>query len=201
MCPLKLLGIGTTTQASHLSLSPILVHLSQQTARREAHRGTLRPIVEFFRISKYRSKSNRKWELFTVEDDHNTPHPYLSGLKGELRKTSGVYIFFDSRGQAIYAGKARQQFLWKEMTSAFNRNRGEVQRIKRTKHPQTRVAYRTSDEKLRQIKERIVPLHELAFYFSAYQVDDEMVDRLEALLVRSFANDLLNVRMEKFRSS
>jgi hypothetical protein len=43
-----------------------------------------------------------------------------------------------------------------------------------------------------------VPLHELAIYFSAYQVDDEMVDKLEALLVRSFANDLLNVRMEKF---
>jgi hypothetical protein len=38
----------------------------------------------------------------------------------------------------------------------------------------------------------------LATYFSAYQIVDGMVNKLEALLVRSFANNLLNKRMETF---
>ena len=44
-----------------------------------------------------------------------------------------------------------------------------------------------------------MPLHDLATYFSAYEVADVMIDDLEALMVRSFANDLLNIRMERFR--
>ena len=37
----------------------------------------------------------------------------------------------------------------------------------------------------------------MASYFSAYKVDDGMIGDVEALLVRSFANDLLNIRMER----
>jgi hypothetical protein len=33
---------------------------------------------------------------------------------------------------------------------------------------------------------------------SAYEVATELIGKSEALIVRSFANDLLNVRMEKF---
>ena len=110
----------------------------------------------------------------------------------------GVYVFFDSRGQVIYAGKARKQNLWKEMTNAFNRKRGDIQYIRRVKHPLRRQNYRTSQEKVRQITEYVVPLYELATYFSAYHVADRMISRVEALLVRSAANDLLNKRMETF---
>jgi len=84
------------------------------------------------------------------------------------------------------------------MTNAFNRKRGELQTIKRVRHPKTKVTYRTSDEKARQIHDYEVPLHELAAYFSAYEVTDGMIPEVESLLVRSFANDLLNKRMEKF---
>jgi hypothetical protein len=176
-----------------------LVDSSRRTARSDAHTSTLRPIVEFFKISTQGSQKSGKPKLFSTADDMGNPHPYFLGLQLELKKGRGIYIFFDSRGRAIYAGKARRQSLWTEMTLAFNRDRGAVQKIRRTKHPQNKVPYRTSDEKLRQIRERAVPLYELASYFSAYHVDDEMIDPLEALLVRSFANDLLNVRMEKFR--
>lgn len=41
----------------------------------------------------------------------------------------------------------------------------------------------------------------LGRYFSAYNVDSGMIDALEALLVRGFANDLLNVKMETFAHS
>jgi hypothetical protein len=33
---------------------------------------------------------------------------------------------------------------------------------------------------------------------SAYEIADELIGKPEALIVRSFANDLLNVRMERF---
>ena len=135
--------------------------------------------------------------MFSSKDRNDKDHPYRSGLKRELEDAKGVYIFFDSRGQAIYVGKAKQN-LWKEMNFAFNRKRESVQKIKRVKHPETRVQYKTSYEKTRQIFESAVPLHEIAYYFSAYAVEIGMIDELESLLIRSFANDLLNVQMGRF---
>jgi hypothetical protein len=43
-----------------------------------------------------------------------------------------------------------------------------------------------------------VQLADLAMYFSAYKVDEGMINNIEALLVRVFANVILNSRMEKF---
>lgn len=81
---------------------------------------------------------------------------------------------------------------------AFNRNRGDVQSIMRVKHPANNVAYTIDREKNRQIRPAVVPLHDMAHYVSAYEVLPGMVGVVEAMLVRSFANDLLNVRMERF---
>ena len=158
----------------------------------------IRPLVEFFPISSRESLHGASYEVFAAKDDDGTSHPYRAGLKEELSGHHGVYLFFDSRGQAIYAGKARRQTLWKEINYAFNRERGGVQAIKRVSHPTRKQPYRTSDEKARQITEKAVPLHELASYVSAYHVADSMIDDLEALLVRGFANNLLNIRMERF---
>lgn len=157
----------------------------------------IRPIVEFFPIDKAKSTQNNRYELFTVSDGGKN-HPYRSGLREELETHHGIYIFFDSRGQAIYAGKARRQKIWREMKLAFNRARGDIQKIKRVRQPVRKQAYRTSNEKARQIRDVVVPLYELAAYFSAYEVADSMINELEAMLVRSFANDLLNKRMERF---
>jgi lambda repressor-like predicted transcriptional regulator len=158
----------------------------------------IRPLVEFFPLARTPSKQGAKFELFSTSSQRGNDHLYLSGLRDELRHHHGIYIFFDSRGQAIYAGKARKLSLWKEITNAFNRERGGVQKMKSVRHPKIQQRYKTSDEKARQIRDREVSLHEIAAYFSAYQVTDSMIDDLEALLVRSFANDLLNKRMEQF---
>jgi len=155
-------------------------------------------LVEFIPIAKCRSRGGAKYELFSLKSEHGKAHDYLTGLKAELTKHHGIYVFFDSRGQAIYAGKARKQSLWREITGAFNRDRGSVQKIRRVRHPSRNQAYRTNDEKARQIGEHEVPLFELAAYFSAYAVADPIIEDLESLLVRSFANDLLNKRMERF---
>lgn len=158
----------------------------------------IRPLVEFYPIERTESRQRAYYELFSTKEADGKQHPYRAGLQAELADHHGIYVFFDSRGQAIYAGKARRLSLWKEMNSAFNRERGGVQRIKRVEHPARKQRYRNSDEKARQITDNAVPLHELAAYMSAYDVKDGMIDDLEALLVRSFANDLLNVRMERF---
>lgn len=176
-----------------------LVHSASGAGARDMQASAIRPLVEFFHIDKCKTtRKGSNCELFTIKTDKGGKHPYFEGLQEELKNHHGVYIFFDSRGHAIYTGKARQLTLWKEMTNAFNRKRGDVQKIKRVNHPTRKQPYRTSDEKVRQITDHVVPLHELASYFSAYQVADGMINEVEAMLVRSFANDLLNKRMEKF---
>jgi len=169
-----------------------LIHKARLTAAESFRKDALRPVVEFFPIEA--SPSNN---VFNVKDG-NKDHPYRKGLKAELDETNGVYVFFDSRGQAIYVGKAKKQDLWREMNLAFKRERGALQKIKRVKHPNRHKPYRTSSEKARQIGDYAVPLSDLARYFSAYSVTETMIDDLEAVLVRSFANDLLNKRMERF---
>ena len=155
----------------------------------------LLPIVEFFALDNTESKKGANWEIFDPADSS-----YLSGLKDRLAASCGVYIFSDSRGQAIYAGKTERvktQKLWAEISNAFNRDR-DIQRIKRVGHPKRNVEFKAGEEKQRQIYDRPVRLHELASYLSAYEVANGMIGKVEALLVRGFANDLLNVKMEYF---
>lgn len=170
---------------------------SQTNAVKQAERQAIRPIVEFFPLAPASSRDGARTEIFRVREVGGKDHPYLLGLKDELMAHPGVYIFYDSRGRALYAGKARQRKLWQEINNAYNRDRS-VQRIRRVEHPERRKKFRRSDVKQRQIKLRTVLLHDLAVYFSAYKVVDGLIDKLEALLIRGFANDLLNVRMENF---
>jgi hypothetical protein len=172
-----------------------LVQRATLAGERNMQARAIRPLVEFFRIVRTPSKQGARWVLSAADGNDR----YFEGLRRELDSSRGVYIFFDSRGQAIYTGKARKQSLWKEMNLAYNRERGEIQKIKRVKHPRRNQTYRNSDAKSRQIADYVVPLYELATYFSAYKVADGMIAELEAMLVRSFANDLLNKRMERFR--
>lgn len=199
--------LGVTQQAIHywkdssaLTVRQIagMVATAAKASSETSYQNAIRPLVEFFPISKCESKGGAKWELFSTRSVQKGLHAYLSGLRDELSAHHGVYVFFDSRGQAIYTGKARKQSLWSEITHAFNRDRGSIQMIRRVRHPSRNQPYRTSDEKARQIREQEVPLYELAVYFSAYEVADPLVEDVESLLVRSFANDVLNKRMERF---
>jgi hypothetical protein len=85
------------------------------------------------------------------------------------------------------------------MNLAFNRNR-ELQKINLTHHPDRNQEFKPGHEKLRQPKRTQLALCNLANYFSAYKIDYGMIDDLEALIVRGFANDLLNAKMETFTS-
>ena len=163
-----------------------------------AYRSAIKPLVEFYPIEKHKSSQSPKFNVFRVKDENGKEHPYKKDLRDELKKSKGVYVFFDSRGQAIYVGRTVRQNLWDEIYSAFNRDRGIVQKINKVAHPKQLRNYKTSDEKDRKITSFYVPLHDLAAYFSAYTVKDEMIRDIEAMLIRCFANDLLNTKKETF---
>jgi hypothetical protein len=151
-------------------------------------------VVEFFPIDGSLSKRQGKWEIISFEAG-----TYGQGVKQALQAAFGIYVFYDSRGRAIYAGKAVDQPLWKELNSAYNRDRGDLQKVRLVGHPERNVPYRPYDEKVRQPVDWQVPLYDIAEYFSAYAIEPtDMIGMFEALIVRAFANDLLNKKMEKF---
>jgi len=174
-----------------------LIARAKDAAIRAMALRAVKPLVEFFNIDRAKSPHGARWELFSIQHKVGGNHPYREGLRKSLKGARGIYVFYDSRGSAIYAGKTERQSLWAEMTSAYNRERTD-QIVKRVRHPSSRVAYRGPGEVNRQIKRETVPLSEIAYYFSAYEVPERLVERFEALIVRAFANDLLNKRMENF---
>lgn len=170
---------------------------SRVAAVQRAQLDTIQPVVEFYAIDRCLTKREASWQVF---DSSPQATVYAQGLKAELDSCYGLYIFYDSRGRALYVGKAREQSIWKEMNLAFNRKR-DVQTIALVHHPERNQEFKPGYEKLRQPKDTQLELFDLAYYFSAYHVDDGMINDLEALMVRGFANDLLNVRMETFAHS
>lgn len=173
------------------SLAAALVKF-QQAAARHAEDDAIRPIVEFMPLNAVGSSRGVKYELFPHKG--SAVGGYHVAVKERLARAHGVYIFYDSRGRALYVGKAQGQYLWNEMKSAFNRSR-ETQKVYRVDHPTTRGGSRLGDRRLRIAQ---LQLSDLAAFVSAYEVSPGMIPRLEALLVRGFANDLLNKRMERF---
>lgn len=152
---------------------------------------SLYAIVEFFPVTPVRRGARGTVDLFDATQDD-----YRRGLRKVLDQTSGVYVFYDSRGRALYVGKAQRQSLWRELRSALNRSRGG-QTLTRVVHD-TSAPFELDRDSKRALVSRQVPLAELAAYFTAWEVDPVvMIPQVEALLIRSFANDTLNVRMER----
>lgn len=195
----KLLGVTQPALKYYRrELSPRqIVNLMMRYARRSQERfmdEAIVTIVEFFPIDREPVGNGTNFRIFATRDDH----PYRVGLRARLEQSKGIYIFYDSRGSALYAGKAKQQSLWTEINHAFNRDRGDLQNIYRVSHPSHRVQYRRPEETNRRLFKEQVSLHDMAHYVTAYEVPSPLIDKLEALIVRSFANDLLNRRMERF---
>lgn len=158
----------------------------------------VRPIMEFLPLFAEESARGASTVLFhPTKMDGETHHVYLQGVMDALKACRGVYVFYDSRGSALYAGKAEEQSLWTEMNLAYNRDRGPSQELWRVAHPMKRPPVYVA--KVRPIRRTQVSLHELACYASAYEVRQDDISAIEALLLRAFANDLLNTRMETIR--
>ena len=171
-----------------------LINRTRQTAISEAQQNTIRPIVEFCSLNAVESRSGKKLELFSTGTESSLLY---RGLRETLEKTTGIYVFYDTRGRALYTGKAKEQSLWSEMKNVFNRER-RTQQVFRVAHPTRNQSFQTAADLPRTITRTEVLLADMAAYFSAYDIASEMIDSFEALIVRAFANDLLNSRMERF---
>lgn len=148
-------GIGKRGKNVSPNSIATLVTKAMKRAREDAQSELIRPIVEFFKIDPNGSRQGRKMEIFPPASANE--RPYLKQLREELKKHHGIYIFYDSRGRALYVGKAQRLSLWVEMKNAFNRPR-DVQEIMRVSHPQHhRVQFRTAYEMHRRIRRQSVP--------------------------------------------
>lgn len=171
-----------------------LLEKAKMAGIREAHLSSIRPIVEYYPIDASESKLGASWEMFNSDVSGNKRQ---EKLKAVLKSTNGVYVFYDSRGTPLYVGKAKDQCLWDEMKSAFNRDR-KTQKIRTVLHPENGSGFSPAYDSPRKIEWKHLQLCQLATYFSAYEAHPDMINRVEALLIRAFANSIMNARMETF---
>ena len=122
---------------------------SRSAAVRKSQFETIQPIVELYSINRCESAQSASWLVFNGGAGANL---YAKGLRDALRESHGIYIFYDSRGRALYVGKAREQTIWKEMNLAYNRKR-DIQKISLVHHPERNQEFKPGYEKLRQPKD------------------------------------------------
>ncbi|AOG25289.1 hypothetical protein BSY15_3311 [Acidovorax sp. RAC01] len=140
------LSVGTLTnwKTKNEALSPLQVASALAKSRSDAvHKAqleTIQPIVEFYAIEKCLSKREASWQIFSGGREALL---YAQGLKAMLEDSFGISIFYDSRGQALCVGKAREQTLWKEMNLAFSRKR-DVQTIALVHHSKRNQEFKPS---------------------------------------------------------
>ena len=171
------------------------IYRTVKKCEREARLFSIRPIVEYYPVEVCESAFGAKFEIIKTSGKNNRR---FEKLKKCLNSKKGIYIFYDSQCKALYIGKAKRQSLWQEMNNAFNRER-ETQKLFIVNHPNKGQDFSPAYEKPRQIVKTYLYLYDLARYFSAYEVEKDLIDNMEALLVRVFANTVLNARMEKIR--
>jgi hypothetical protein len=155
----------------------------------------IQALVEYLPLNRSDSARYAKYEIFNAAPDEVSNH-YLSKIKELTRGKSGIYIFYDSVGRAIYVGKAREQSLWAEVNLAYNRDRGDHQELYAVKHPTRNFRENRLDRKIQRLQ---FYLHDIARYISVYEVEKGFVDNMEAFLIRAFANGLMNGRIENFK--
>jgi len=166
---------------------------AQEEAQENVLKAAICPIVEFFDLLSVDPKNEVMTKIFEANGNQ-----YLKELQKELEAYHGIYIFYDSSGRALYIGKTEDRKLWQRINETY-RYRTVQLRLVDHPDPKRNQKYKTLEEKDRQIKNRFIHLYELASYFSAYKVAKPLIHNTEALLIRSFANDLYNMKMEKMK--
>ena len=180
---------GPLSDTEILNLIKDIEVASIKESQETIYKKFIKTIVEYFPIEKVPSKGKKKYEISPPDDmkqKWNDPRKKLEDTK------AGIYIFYDSSGRAIYVGKtaARTGTLWARMKSSFNQGEQKSRKLYWIDHSKSPAG---------TLGPKPVQLHELAKYFSAYEVHEDMTHNVEALLIRAFADNLMNKKMEKFK--
>lgn len=152
-------------------------------------KSSIQVITEYYPITLTPLRANP--DFIDVKGDRNH-----NELKKELVNSHGVYVFYDSSGKAIYVGKAVKQNLYHEMRSAFNRPRNDTKDtmvIIRSQHTVNKMKNVSFDKDVKRIR---VNISDISAYFSAYNVDKDLINIVEAMMIRAFANNLTNSKIE-----
>jgi transcriptional regulator with XRE-family HTH domain len=132
----------------------------------------IRPLLEFKEIAPI--KKGKTWAF-------SADAPEIAAIQDAMEKKAGLYFFYDSSGQAIYAGK-----------SDFNLYGEARQRLKAI----------PNQPMFLPIKKYVGQMGDRARYLSAYEVTiTAAIKNMESFLLRAFANDLLNKNGGAFYSS
>ena len=170
--------------AKHLGVSAAAVS-SWLTGKAEPNRSSIRklldlhadhrasalfvPLVEFAPIHPERAGAG--WRL--TPDD-------VARFEPQLRRRKGIYIFYDSAGEATYLGKSASD-LWKEARQRLN---AEANRP--FYGPEKGPSRKQGD---------------IARFLSAYEVTvPAAIGNVETFMLRAFANDLMNRNSGKFKA-
>ena len=91
------------TRSKNLSARQIASYIAKAAERgkQEALSDPIRPVVEMYPLGAIESKQGAKWELLATSKSNKRNQL----LKQHLLAAKGIYLFFDSLGRAIYAGK------------------------------------------------------------------------------------------------
>jgi hypothetical protein len=138
-------------------------------------------------------------ELFPVEWSEKSTRAFLNEqrkdhaeLSSLLKSSIGIYAFYNSELEIIYLGKTKSNLLI-EMQQAYMRDMPHYKRYY-VNHPNEK--YKPTSGAARALKLGNMMVWQAAWYFSAYSVEESMIDDVEKLLIRIAPNDLLNRRME-----
>lgn len=145
---------------------------------------SIKTIIEYIPIRPLH-QSGQKRVIIKTQDGYG----HLK-LRDQIEDKYGIYIFYNSSCCPVYVGKAKDTELWTESNSAYGRvYKGHVYGVNyKMGHQKQLNTY--------SLSKREVKMYELVSYYSSYEVHKGLIDKVEALLIRSFINDLSNVRVE-----
>lgn len=110
-------------------------------------------------------------------DGFTNPPGTQEDYRKMLKNKKGIYVFYGSMFTPIYIGKTVKQDLWSEMKVAYNKK--EI----KSHH--------------RICREGRTIIKDVAHYISAYEVDENIISAVEAIMIRSFINIIDNVKAER----
>lgn len=148
----------------------------------------IRVIVEYAHLD-YAERGD-DFDIF--DEKEYGDHSYWGPIISDLKRSRGAYVFYDSLAVPLYFGIAPSRSLWTRANESFNH-----ERIKRpmlmVKHPYKNVR---APEKTRKIVRSGFRLADVATYFSAYEVSQDLIGGLEAFCIRALGGGLLNIKIE-----
>ena len=142
-------------------------------------------ILKRLKQSVFRIEPIMELEVIPLKNGQRDVKSLKKELRDRLKKVNGIYVFYDSLGKAIYVGKTKRagnDHLLGEIKNAWDRQRVYHQQIRVKKGP--------------SFKYESYKLKDASHYISAYEISEEHISIIEALLTRILPNNLTNKRIE-----